>query len=366
MCIIKKLDPVFKISFIVMVLSFLWAPLDITVINSIDFKVISILFSLMLVIENLKETNLFNFISKYVVDKFKTTRKIAIILIILSFFSSMLITNDVALITIVPFTILSLKDIKSKNSFIDIIILETIAANLGSQFTPIGNPQNLYVYSYFNLNIIEFFVHMIFPSIISFVFVFIFYFFIKDEILENNFNYYVIEIDKTKTYIWGIGFFLCVFSVVDIIDYKYIFIVLLVIAAISNRKVIFKIDYSIIFTFICLFIFVHNLLQHNYIKNDIVPVLQTNLYGSAIILSQFISNVPATMLLAPLTDDWKTLLYAVNVSGLGTLVASMASIISYKLFIKEKPNHKIMYIIRFSVYNFVLLIILSIILNIIL
>lgn len=360
MQIIKKLDPILKISFILMIISFIVSPFDKKFMLSVDFRVISLLFCLMLVIENLKETRLFDLASEYVINKFNTTRKLVIVIVVLSFVLSMFITNDVALITLVPFTVLLLKGVENKHTLIDTVILETVAANLGSQFTPIGNPQNLYIYSHYNLGMTEFLSHMLMPSIIALVLILFSTIFIKEEALNNKISDNI-NIDIRLLSLWTLAFVLCLLSVVRILPYIYLVIILCFISICINKKSLKNVDYGILFTFIFLFIFVNNLLNIEYIKENIIPFLKSNIYVASIIFSQFISNVPASMLFAPLSDDWKSLIYGVNVGGLGTLIASMASIISYKIYSKADGADKTCFILRFGIYNFVLLMILSII-----
>lgn len=355
---IKKLDPILKISFLLMLASFFAIPFDKHFIRAIDFRVISILFSLMLVIENLKEARLFDWISEHILERFHTTRQLALVFILLSFFLSMLITNDVALLTLVPFTLLLLKDTGSAYILMDTIILETVAANLGSQFTPIGNPQNLYIYSHFNLDMAAFLRHMLPLTLLSLFLTAASSLCIKREKLQKNFKEEIM-VDSRAVKLWSAAFLLCLLSVIRIFPYAYLWLLLLLLALLTKKRTLVRIDYGVLFTFVFLFIFVNNILQIKYIETSVIPILQKHVYASALIFSQFISNVPAAMLFGPLTKDWESLLYAVNVGGLGTLIASMASIISYKIYVREEEDKKLVFLGRFSLYNLVFLIILA-------
>lgn len=362
---IKNFDPILKISAILMLISFFWTSPKNNILDAVDWKVIGILFCLMLVIENLKEANLFDRASEFILNRLNDSRSLGIMLVLCCFVSSMFITNDVALITFVPLTLLLLKGIESKNLLMDIIILETISANLGSQFTPIGNPQNLYLYSHFNLNLNVFIRHMLAPTIISFILLLACTFFLKKEKIKNHLKEKK-HIDKKLSLIWGIAFIMCLLSVVRIIPYIYLTAILILLSLFTNLNALKKVDYGILFTFIFLFIFVANLLELKYIDTHVIPLIQKDLYLSGIVFSQFISNVPAAILLAPLSSDWKTIMYSVNVGGLGTLIASMASLISYKIYAVENSEDKKEFLHRFTVYNFFILIILGLIFYILL
>lgn len=356
---LKKPDFILKTSFILMIISLLWVNLNTNILKSVDWKVISILFCLMVVIENLKESKLFDYLSHIITDRINDTKKLGILLSLLCFISSMLITNDVALITFVPLTILLLKNEDDENIIIDMVIIETISANLGSQFTPIGNPQNLYIYYHYNVDLIKFLIHMSIPTLISIFLIMVSVFFIKSYKLKSHVKS-KINIDKKLTVVWIIAFIICLLSVIKFISYQYVLIIIIVLAFSLNIKSLKNIDYSILLTFIFLFIFINNLLQIEYINLYIVPIIKEKLYLNSVIISQIISNVPATIFIAPLTDDWKTLIYAVNISGVGTIIASMASIISYKIYTAENEKNKFKFLKRFTIYNFIFLIILGV------
>lgn len=354
---LKSIDIITKISLILMTISFLFTGLSLKSIYAVDFRVIIILFCLMLTIQNLKEAKIFEWISQVILSQVNNTKNLSYLLILGCFFSSMFITNDVALITFVPFTLLLLNQVKDKIVTINIIILQTIAANLGSQFTPIGNPQNLFIYSYFNLNLLDFCSHMAPITILSLFIVIFLTIFIKKIPIQYTKN--KIQIDKKNTIVWSLCFVLCLASVIRVFSCYYLFLILIFFALFLNRQSLKKIDYGLLMTFIALFIFVDNLLSLNFIISHIKPIISKYSYLSAIIFSQIISNVPAAILLAPLNNSYQTLLYALNIGGLGTLIASMASIISYKIFIKTNQKFKKEFLIRFSIYNFCLLFILS-------
>lgn len=348
------------ISLLLMCVSFLWAPIEVEVLQSVDWRVIVLLFCLMLVMENFKEANVFARGGEHLLGHVQDTRYLALLLVVCCFICSMLLTNDVALITFVPFTLLLWRGISSEKLLMDTIIFETAAANLGSQWTPIGNPQNLYLYYHFNLTLPTFLRHMLWPTLFSLALVVLSSQVLHKERLHNHLQE-TAHVQMRSALLWTCAFVLCILSVLRVIPYLYLLGGLVLLALLSNPSSMKNVDYGVLLTFICLFIFVHNLLTAEIVHRHVVPLLQKNIYLSSILTSQVVSNVPAAMLLAPLTDNWKSLLYGVNVGGMGTLIASMASIISYKLYAAQKPQYKKVYLCRFFVYNFALLLLLGIV-----
>lgn len=362
--IIRK-DPTLFISVILMCISLCWVKIDKSIFFAVDWNVIIILFSLMVVIQSLKEESFFDVISVIILKRLKNTRILSISLILMCFFSSMIITNDVALITFVPLTLILLRNIENEIVKMDIIILETAAANLGSQFTPLGNPQNLYIYTFYNTDIFVFIKHMFLITAISLLIVIISSLFVKKiEIKEYSFT--KISLNKRNCIYWIFCFFICVLSVLKIIPYLPLPFIFVFLSILLKKRTIFNVDYNILLTFIFLFIFIDNLLKLEFLNIYLIPIFKKNIFLSGIFFSQIISNVPATILLAPLTNDWKTLIYSVNISGMGTIIASMASLISYKFYVLEKNSKKEIYLKRFTIYNFLILFVLIIIGKIIL
>lgn len=355
-----KADTILFVSAILMLISTFFTKIDKTIFLAIDWRVLSILLSLMIVVENLKEAKLFDYLCIQILKKIKNTRSLAIALIVLCFVSSMFITNDVALITFVPLTLILLKNINDENLLIDTIILETVSANLGSQFTPIGNPQNLYLYSHFNLDIKIFLNHMLFLTIVSLILVLISGYLLPKSSIENKLKINC-EIDNKNCFLWTLSFVLCVLSVLNIISYYPLPFIFIILSFFTNKKALKNVDYSILLTFIFLFIFIRNLLNISAFNTYILPFLKENIFLSGILLSQVISNVPAAILLGPLTSDWQKLIYAVNIAGLGTLIASMASIISYKIYAASINSKKGKFLKRFTIYNFIMLIVIALI-----
>ena len=272
----------------------------------------------------------------------------------------MIVTNDVALITFVPLTLIIAKKVNVNP--LKLIVFQTLAANLGSALTPMGNPQNLFIYSYFNVNIMEFF-KITFPLVLLSV-VFLGAITMNEKKEKLYFQVENIKIENNRDIIiYSVLFFITILSVFHLIDYRIAFIITIIAIMIFNKKLFKKVDYSLLITFVAFFIFIGNISSMSLIKNFMVNILSSekSTFISSIISSQFISNVPATMLISAFTPYYKELLLGVNIGGLGTIIASLASVISYKLYINEYPKDGADYIKKFTIYNVLGLVIIGLI-----
>lgn len=341
-----KNEIVFTISLIfAMVTSVLSMPK----IKYIDFKVLGILFNLMVVIAAFEKLKILDKIAVSILSKFNKERQISLVLIFLTFISSMFITNDVALITFIPLTLIIGK--KTEWHPIFTIIFQTLAANLGSSLTPMGNPQNLFLYSFYNISPMEFFKITVPIILIGILWLVI----INYRLKENEINFKLEDVhikNKPQAFIFGGLFIFVVLSVFNITSYKLAFLVTISIVAFIDRDLIKKVDYILLATFICFFIIIGNLSHMNSFTANITKFLSSskNVYFSSIFFSQIISNVPSAILLSSFTSQWKEIILGVNIGGMGTLIASLASLISYKFYIKEYGQSK-KYLIHFHGYN---------------
>lgn len=316
----------------------------------IDFKVLFLLLNLMIIVAGFKELKILDFIAVSLLNKCTSYKAISFSLVFVTFLSSMLVTNDVALLTFVPLTIIIAKKVNVNP--LKLIIFQTLAANLGSSLTPMGNPQNLFIYSFYNLSPIEFFKITLPLTLLAIVFLVIL-------ILKNNENITPLKLEKIQIKnIKGIAIFATLFliallSVFKIANYKVSIALTLIVTLIINRKLLKEVDYSLLITFIGFFIFVGNISSLNIVKDFLSNILDgsNNTYFSSILLSQGISNVPATMLISNFTNYYKELLLGVNIGGMGTIIASMASVISFKLYVKEYKSFSGQFIKSFTFFN---------------
>lgn len=353
-----KKEIVFSIALILTVLSMFIVPPNVGYVECIDFKVLALLFCLMAVVEGFKKIGLFEVISYQVLSRTKNSRTIGILLTMVCFFTAMLITNDVALITFVPLTFILLGDNDDEKDVIFIVVMETIAANLGSMLTPIGNPQNLYLYSYYNMNIGEFLGTVLPYGILSLVLiVVVMWIRLKKSELDIEINKVKLK-SKSKLIEYVVMFGLCLAVVLNKLEYPICFGIILVVLLLVDREILKKVDYILLLTFVCFFIFVENVGSVEAVRTFISNMIEgrTLLVGAG--LSQIISNVPAAAMLAGFTEDAKGLILGVDIGGLGTLVASLASLISYKFYAQKYPKNTGKYMKTFTLYNVIFLVIL--------
>lgn len=355
-----KKEAVLSIAFIFAVISSLLVPIDKEYIGYIDFRVLVLLFALMTVMSGLQSLGIFEKLSFFLLKYVKDTRGLSILLVSLCFFLAMFITNDVALITFVPFTLLILDKTKNHKPMISIIVLETIAANLGSMLTPIGNPQNLYLYGLSGFSLGEFLMHMAPATILSFVLLAICCLLIKNESIAIDSSDSVKVSKPALTIYYFILFALCLLTVAYILPYPVLLVVSIPVLLIWDRNTLKKVDYLLLLTFVSFFVFIGNLERIPAIASLISSLVVGKELIVAFLSSQVISNVPAAMLLSGFTDNYGELLLGVNIGGLGTLIASLASLISFKYLgnhISTLPREagitKGKYMIHFTVMNLI-------------
>lgn len=382
-----KQETVLAVATILAVISAFFVPPSREYLEYIDWRVLGILLSLMIIMAGLQKTGLFDSIGAKLLGKTSTTRQLAFILVFLCFFFSMLITNDVALFTFVPFAMIMLKKCKQEKLLIPVLVLQTIAANLGSMLTPIGNPQNLYLYNLSGMGMGEFIGVMLPYTVISGVMLCIAIVICckkepitevaiepvqesrnkedgnlspekrkalqEKEALEKGRN-----LIKNTVYITLFVLSLCV--VVRLVPFEMVLLAVILLVFNMDRKVLTQVDYCLLLTFIAFFIFTGNMGNISMVRDTLQRLVAGKELAIGVISSQAISNVPAALLLSGFTSDYRELLIGVNLGGLGTLIASMASLISYKLFAKDYNDQKGKYFRWFTIANVVFLAVLAV------
>lgn len=351
-------DKVLSIAMIGAILTAFIIPPSANYIKYIDYRVLALLFCLMLVVSGFQSIGLFEVMIQRMFKHVNTARKLAFILVFVCFFTSMLITNDVALITFVPFAIIALQMAKQENNLIWIVVLQTVAANLGSMLTPIGNPQNIYLYTISEMSIVAFLKVMAPITCISFLLILTSILFMKDEKIEMEQIHNVKLGDKRKLIMYIVLFLVCLAVVTRIVHYLVAFIVVTLGVLFIDRKIFKKVDYALLGTFVALFLFIGNMGEIPIIRDMLEYMINGRETLLSVLLSQVISNVPAALLLSNFTMNYKELLIGVNIGGLGTIIASMASIISYRLYAKTESANKGKYLCVFTVVNLAYLLIL--------
>jgi len=357
---IRKIDTVLFIAWILAIISAFFVHPSKEYLGNIDFRSLGILWGLMVIIQGLKENSVFDKIAGFLLSKVTKSWQLSAMLIFMCFFGSMLITNDVALITFVPFALMILHDCGREDMMIPTVVLQTVAANLGSMLTPIGNPQNLYLYGLTGMSLIGFIKIMLPFSLVSAVLLVLSLLIIpgREKSLSKNDRSSITSHfgSRRQIIIYAVLFSIALLTVVRILPWYVFAIIVLIIVGGMDYKILFRADYILLLTFIGFFIFTGNMGRIEVISSFLEKVLIGREFAISVALSQVISNVPATLMLSGFTSDYTSLLIGVNVGGLGTLIASMASLISYKAYSKEYQEKSGKYLLFFTAVNLVFLI----------
>ena len=333
----------------------------------IDWRTLSILFSLMTVMAGLRQQGVFEDLCQALLARARGIIQVILVLVGLCFFSSMFITNDVSLLTFVPFTFIVLGRMGGKirqELTVPIVCMQTIAANLGSMLTPIGNPQNLYLYGKSDLSLLGFVRLMLPYTILALLMLLAWGVFtgrrcgdaaIRGETAERKAEDRNPKPNRKIILMDILLFLLCLLTVMRVVPYGVTFAAVLAGTLCLNRCVLKKVDYSLLMTFIALFIFIGNLGRITAFSQWLRSILAGHEVLTAVLASQVTSNVPAAILLSGFTDQTEALIIGTNLGGLGTLIASMARLISYRQVARELPAEKGRYFRLFTLSNVIFL-----------
>lgn len=357
-----KNETVFCVSFLLAVLSMFAVHPDRMYLTYPDYRTIALLFCLMIIVGGFQSLGIFGMLGRFLLRGAGSIRGLSAIMVLLCFFSSMVITNDVALITFIPFTLVVFRMGGRAERVLKLVVLETIAANLGSMATPIGNPQNLYLYSIAHLTAGKFMAAVLPYAGLALVMLMAAVLIEKDEPLMDVAGKEETGVDRGKVFRGMIPFLillvLCLLVVFRILPYQPVLICVIIVILLINRNLYLSVDYFLLLTFLCFFIFIGNMKRIPEVSDLLISVVRGRELLMGVITSQIISNVPAAILLSGFSSDLSALLTGVNIGGLGTLIASLASLISFKFFAKEYPDKKGRYMVRFTLWNVIFLIVL--------
>lgn len=350
-------ETVLSVATVFAVLSSFFVKPDLNYLGYVDFRTLALLFCLMAVMAGMRETGVFNMLAEGMLKRVRKVRSLTFILVMLCFFFSMFITNDVALITFVPFTLTVLNMLgkaERDRLIIPVISMQTIAANLGSMLTPIGNPQNLYLYGISGMGVADFILLMLPYAAVSFALLSV------QILMRRGTGDVKITFGESagvekKVAVYLVTFVICLLSVARIIDYRITLLTVIVILAVTDRKIFAKVDYTLLLTFVAFFVFIGNMGRIPMFENCLKSVIAGRECITGVLSSQVISNVPAALLLSGFTNDFKPLIVGVNLGGLGTLIASMASLISFKLLGREDKTLRGRYLLYFTASNLLFL-----------
>ncbi len=352
-----KKNAVMLIAFAAALITSLFVPVDKEYIGYFDFKTLSCLFCVLAVVCALKDINFFFVIARKIVHFFKTARMSILALVYITFIGSMLIANDMALLTFLPLGFLVLSSTGKQKYMAFTFIMQNIAANLGGMLTPFGNPQNLYLYTKFNIPNGEFMGIMAPPFILSVVLITLCcIIFVKNEPLMISDE--KIELNGKRTALYLALFALAIAIVFRGIPYWIGLIIIPAVLFFADRHALESVDYPLLFTFVFFFIFAGNMARMDAVRDFFSTLLSKNTLLFSALSCQCISNVPSAILLSRFTGNYAELLIGVNVGGVGTLIASLASLITFREYVKHDPKSTRRYIAEFSAFNFGFLIIL--------
>ncbi len=354
---IKK-NPVLSIAFAAALLTSIIVPIDKNYIGYFDFRTLTCLFCVSAVVCALKSINFFYILAQKIVEIFKNARSCVLALVYITFIGSMLIANDMALLTFLPLGYYVLGSTQKQKYMAVTFILQNIAANLGGMLTPFGNPQNLYLYSKFAIPNLEFIEIMAPTFALSVVLITVCcLIFVKPEPLRLLGS--PVHLNGQKTVFYLALFAFSIVIVFRTIPYWLGLIVIPLALLIFNRRALLKVDYGLLFTFVFFFVFAGNMARVDAVRDLIASLLEKSTLLVSVLSCQVISNVPTSILLSQFTDDYSNLLVGVNIGGTGTLIASLASLITFREYKKHNPRKVGYYIALFSLFNFSFLIILT-------
>lgn len=327
-------------------------------IGDIDFKVILTLFGLMLLIQGFEEIGFLRFVAQKLMHYSKDSRQLVQLMIILALIGSMFLTNDVAILTLLPIYLKILQILPQfKGRFLGAVLI-IVAANLGSSFFPFGNPQNLYLYDFYHVGLGQFLSWMGAVLVLSSVLIGLLTFFVeKDPLSEMTFEEQIV--DKKEGFLLAALMLVMILVVLNIFAYLWAVALVALIILFYRRELFARVDYGLLLTFVFFFIIVGNIGQMAAIKNFLQSLNGHSVYLASLGLSQVISNVPAAFLIAPFTTNQQAVILGVNIGGLGTLIASLANLIGYNLFREYYSNETKKFLGLFSVINFTLLLVLG-------
>ena len=347
------------IAFLAALVTSIVVPPDAQYVEYFDFKTLTCLFCVLAVVCALKNIYFFTILARKIVDCTGNLRVAVLALIYITFIGSMLIANDMALLTFLPLGYFVLTATGKTKHMAVVFILQNIAANLGGMLTPFGNPQNLYLYTKFNIPTVEFMGIMLIPFVASIALITLCcLFFPKDSLsITEKCNH---RLPPKKTALYLALFALSIVIVFRVIPYWIGLIIIPAVLLCVDRDALKKVDYPLLLTFVCFFIFSGNMARIDAVSELFSGLLDKNTLIVSALSCQVISNVPSAILLSQFTENYPALLLGVNIGGAGTLIASLASLITFREYSAHNPGKSGHYIALFSAFNFGFLILLAV------
>ena len=359
-----KKNAVMCIALLAAIVTSFIVPPDAQYLDYFDLKTLTCLFCVLAVVCALKNIRFFYVLAHKVVELFKNARMSVLALVYITFIGSMLIANDMALLTFLPLGYIVLSETGKQKYMAFTFIMQNIAANLGGMLTPFGNPQNLYLYTKFNIPTGEFMSIMLLPFAVSIALITLCCFiFVKPEPLSVSGEKIRLSVPRTALYL--VLFALSIVIVFRVIPYWIGLIVIPAVLIFADRDALAKVDYPLLLTFVFFFIFAGDMARIGVIRELFSMLLEKSTLLFSVISCQFISNVPTAILLSQFTENYADLLVGVNIGGVGTLISSLASLITFREYVKHNPGKALYYIGVFSLFNFGFLAVLTAIMMIV-
>ena len=321
----------------------------------IDWRVIALLFCLMAAVAGLRKSGVLSRAAQMLVSGNRSQRRVCFALVMLPFFASMLVTNDVALLAFVPIAVLALEAAGWRDAMARVIVLQAIAANLGGMVTPFGNPQNLFIFTTYELSAEDFFLTLAPFGLLAFVLLAIACALFGKDCADVQIKLDDASIDLRRFALHGALFIVGALAVARIVPYEAALLVVASALFVFDRSVFAGVDYALLATFVCFFIFSGNLSHMPAMQELLGGLMRVHPMLTSLLASQVISNVPAAVLLAGFTGNWHSLLVGVDLGGLGTPIASLASLIAFKLYMHTRDANGLSFMKEFAVANVVAL-----------
>ncbi len=329
----------------------IFVPVDREYLGYFDLQTLACLFCTLAVVAAFKNIRFFEWLADVIVRRFKNMRNIVLALVFVTYFGSMIMANDMALITFLPLGYFVLESCGNRKLTAFTFIMQNIAANLGGMLTPFGNPQNLYLYSFYSIGAGEFFRIMALPFAVAFVLILGVCLFVKPQGAQ------VLSRPHKAPPVWrsvayAALFALSVLIVFDVFPYYWGLLAVAVCLLVLDFRAVLRVDYGLLLTFCAFFVFSGNMARIPAVRDFLGGLIALDPLAFGVLSCQVISNVPSAVLLSRFTSDYASLLVAVNIGGLGTPVASLASLITLNTYRRVRPGETKKYILKFLLINF--------------
>jgi len=335
-----KNNIIFTIVVIIALISCIFVPFDKQYLDYFELNTLSCIFLLLLIIAGFANIQFFEKVARFVVKKFKNTRSIIMCLIFVTYISALINANDMSLLTFLPLAYIVLKYTNNLRYCAFTFIMQNIASNLGGMLVPTGNPQNLFIFSFYKMTLWEFLKIMAIPTLIALVLIIVVCMFIKKEPLEYVDNADK-QLDLKRAIIYGVLYFITLLVVLRVIPWWIALIAIPIVMACCDWKAFLHVDYTVPLTFVCFFIFSGNMARIPAITNLMESFVDKYTYLTAYISCNLISNVPTAVLLSKFTNNYAALLVSVNVASLGIIFSSLSGVIALKEYTKVVRKEKL-------------------------